>query len=224
MSTHLDLEEQEQLESLKHFWRQHGNLISWVLIAVLSLIAAWNFYQHWQRQQAAQAAALYDEVERVIQAGDIVRLERVLSDMRDKFASTTYAQQAGLLAARVFSTAGKPDEAKAALQAVADKTGDEGYRALARLRLAGLLMDAQSWDAALQQLDQRFPAAFEALVADRRGDIFQAQGKKDDAIAQYRKAYQALDTINDYRYLVEIKLAALGVDVQAAALTAGVRK
>jgi hypothetical protein len=35
MAKHLDLEEQEQLDQLKHFWNQYGNLITWVLIAVL---------------------------------------------------------------------------------------------------------------------------------------------------------------------------------------------
>jgi hypothetical protein len=29
MAKHLDLEEQEQLDQLKHFWKQYGNLITW---------------------------------------------------------------------------------------------------------------------------------------------------------------------------------------------------
>jgi len=49
MAQHLDLEEQEQLDELKHFWKQYGNLITWALIAVLSAFAAWNGYQYWQR-------------------------------------------------------------------------------------------------------------------------------------------------------------------------------
>ena len=99
MATHLDLEEQEQLDQLKHFWKQYGNLISGVLTAVLLAFAAWNGYQYWQRSQATQAAAMYDEVERAAQAGDMPRLERAASDMRDKFGGTTYAQQAALLSA-----------------------------------------------------------------------------------------------------------------------------
>ena len=35
MATPLDLEEQEQLDQIKHFWKTYGNLISWLLIAVL---------------------------------------------------------------------------------------------------------------------------------------------------------------------------------------------
>ena len=40
MATHLDLQEQEQLDSIKHFWKQYGNLITWVLIIALGGFAA----------------------------------------------------------------------------------------------------------------------------------------------------------------------------------------
>ncbi len=133
MANELDLEEQEQLAELKHFWNQYGNLISWVLIAVFGAIAAYNGWQYWQRSQAAQAAALYDEVERAAQTGDINRVQRAFSDMKERFGRTTYAQQAGLLAATVLEEKGKPDDAKADLAWVADKASDDGYQAVARL-------------------------------------------------------------------------------------------
>ena len=39
MANNLDLEEQEQLDQLKHFWKQYGNLIAWALILVLGVFA-----------------------------------------------------------------------------------------------------------------------------------------------------------------------------------------
>jgi len=212
---HLDLEEQEQLDQIKHFWRQYGNAITWALIVVLSAFAGWNLYQYWQRNQATQAAAMYDEVERVAMMGDVAKLDRALADMKDKFASTTYAQQAGLLAARVYVETGKLDAAKAALLWVAEKSSDEGYQAIARLRLAGVLLESKAHDEALRQLSAPFPAEFAALAADRRGDIYQAQGKKAEAVAEYLKAYKGLDAGSEYRRLVDVKLAALGTSVQA---------
>lgn len=211
---HFDLEEQEQLDQLKHFWRQYGNAITWALIAVLAAFAGWNLYQYWQRNQAAQAAAMYDEVERIAMTGDAARLDRALADMKDKFASTAYAQQAGLLAAKVYVETGKLDAAKAALLWVAEKSSDEGYQAIARLRLAGVLLESKAYDEALKQLSGNFPADFAALAADRRGDVYQAQGKKTEAVAEYLKAYQGLDASSEYRRLVDVKLAALGASVQ----------
>ena len=220
MAKHLDLEEQEQLDELKHFWKTYGNLITWALIVVFGAYAAWNGWQYWQRSQAAQASAMYEEVERAVAGGDVSRLERAFGDMKDKFGGTTYAHQAGLFAARTFAEKGKPDAARAALTWVADKASDDGYRATAKLRLAGLLADAKSYDEALKQLEGDFPVEFDALLADRRGDIYSLQGKKAEAKAQYLKAWAGLDERSDYRKLVEVKLAALGVDPKPAAAPA----
>lgn len=215
MANHLDLEEQEQLDQIKHFWKQYGNAITWVLILLLGAYAAWNGYQYWQRSQSAQAAALYDEVEKVAAAGDAPKLQRAFDEMRSRFASTAYAPQAGLLVAKTLYDAGKTDDAKAALTWVADKSADAGYAAVGKLRLAGMLMDAKAYDDALKMLDGGMPEEFAALQADRRGDILLAQGKKPEATEQFQKAYKLFDERTDYRRLVLVKLNSLGVDPTA---------
>jgi len=215
MANQLDLEEQEQLDQIKHFWKQYGNLITWVLVAVLGAYASWHFYQYWQRSQSTQAAAMFDEVERVVNTGDMVKIERAFTDMKDKFGATAYGQQAGLLVARQYFDAGKLDQAKAALTWVAEKSSDPGYQAVARLRLAAVLADGKAYTEALAQLAGPFPAQFEALVADRKGDVLMLDGKKELARAEYDKAYRAFEPRTEYRRLVEVKLNALGVDPQA---------
>lgn len=217
MAKHLDLEEQEQLDQLKHFWGQYGNLITWALIVVFGSIAAWNGYQYWQRNQATQAAAMYDEVDRAAQAGDLARLERAFADMKDKFGRTTYAQQAGLLAAKTWHEKGNVEASKAALAWVAEGAADDGYQALARLRLSAVLLQTKAYDDALKQLAGSFPKEFEPMVADRKGDIYVLQGKKTEAAAEYNKAYKGFEERVEYRRLVEVKLTALGVSPQASA-------
>ncbi|MBC5766687.1 YfgM family protein [Ramlibacter albus] len=212
MARHLDLEEQEQLDELKHFWNQYGNLITWLLIIGFGAIAAFNGWHYWQRTQANQASVLYDEVERAAESGDAARVERAFNDVREKYGRTTYAQQAGLLAAKLLAERGKPDAARSALAWVADSGTDEGYQAIARLRLAGLMIDAKQYDDALKQLAQPMPKEFEALAADRRGDVYNLQNKVAEAKAEYTKAWQGLEDRVDYRRLVEIKLGALGID------------
>lgn len=103
--------------------------------------------------------------------------------MRDKFPGTAYAQQAGLLVAKVNYEAGKADMAKSALTWVAEKSPDEGYQAIARLRLAGILVDSKAYDEALTLLAREYPGHFQALAADRRGDILALQGKPTEAKA-----------------------------------------
>ncbi len=221
MANHLDLEEQEQLDQLKHFWKQYGNLVTWALVVVLAAYAGWNGYQYWQRNQSTQAAAMYDELERVSRQGDLAKVDRAFGDMKERFSGTVYAQQSGLLVARLNYDAGKVDAAKTALAWVVDKSSDESYQAIARLRLAGILADAKSYPEAMAQLAGPFPAEFAGLVADRKGDILTLQGKPLDAKIQYQNAYKAFDERTEYRRLVEIKLNALGVDPQPAARPAG---
>ena len=217
MAQHLDLEEQEQLAELKHFWKRFGNLITWALIVVFGSVAAFNAYQYWQGRQALQASVLYDEVERAVLAGDMARIDRSLADMKERFAGTAYADQAGLLAAKAYYDKGSLDAAKAALVFVADKAKDEGYQSIAKLRLAGILLETKAYDEALKILIGNFSKDFSPLVSDRRGDILLLQGKKADAKSEYEKAYKGLDDRAEYRRLVEVKLNALGVDPVASA-------
>jgi predicted negative regulator of RcsB-dependent stress response len=216
MATHLDLEEQEQLDQLKHFWRQYGGLITWGLVLVLAAIAAWNGWQWYQREQAAKAGAMFDEIERIAQASDAERAGSLFAEIRERYPRTVYTAQAGLLTARAQIDKGKNDAALASLQWVAENAGELEYRAVARLRWAGLLMDDKKYDEALKVLGGDWPKSFEPLAADRRGDILAAQGKKGEATAAYRSAYQGMDAQLDYRRLVDAKLIALGAGDGAA--------
>lgn len=207
-----NLDEQEQLDQFKYFWKQYGNIITWTLIAVLGAYAAWNGYQYWQRNQATQAAAMFDEVERSIASGDVAKVERALTDMNAKFGSSPYAQQAGLLAAKTFYEKGNLDASKKALATVAEKSSDVGYQAIAKLRFASAQIEGKNYDDALKQLTGTFPKDFEPLAADRRGDVLALQGKPAEAKAEYVKAYKGLEERSGYRRLVEVKLNALGGD------------
>ncbi len=213
MANHFDLEEQEQLDQIKHFWNTWGTLISSVLIVVFGAIAAWNGYQYWQNRQASQAAALADAMDSAVASADAARIEQVFSDMKSRYGGTVQAGQAGLLSAKALFDAGKLDAAKAELTWLAQNASDEGYKALARLRLAGVLIDEKAYDEAMKQLSGSVPAGFDAAFADRKGDVLALQGKKAEAIAEYERAYKAFEDRVDYRRLVEVKLNALGASV-----------
>ena len=221
MATQLDLQEQEQLDQLKAFWNQYGNLITWLLVLVLGAYAAWNGWNWYQRAEAEKASAMFDELQRAAQSGDADRAAKVFGDLQQRYPRTAFAEQAGLLAAKLQYEKGKADAAKASLGWVADNATEEEYRAVARLRLAGVLLDQKQYDEALKQLDKASGKEFEALAADRRGDILAAQGKKEEAKAAYQAAWKAMDDKLEYRRLVDAKLTALGAPPQPAASAAG---
>ena len=211
MATHLDLEEQEQLDQIKHFWNKWGTPITGVAVVVMGSFAAWNGWQFWQQRQALQASALADVVAVAVQSGDANRVAQAFEAIKADYPSTLQAGHAALLVAQSAVSTDKLPEAKSALQWAVDHSKDEGYQATAKLRLAAVLMQEKDWDAAASLLRGSFPAEFKGLAADRLGDVLQQQGKFSEAVAAYQEAWKLLDPQVEYRALVGFKLNALGV-------------
>ncbi len=217
MATQLDLEEQEQLDQLKAFWNQYGNLITGLIVVVAGAYLAWFGWNWYQRDQGSKAGSMYDEFDRAAQANDADRAGRIFSDMKERFPRTAFTGQAGLLAGKLAAEKGQAEVARADLTWVAESGSESEYRAIARLRLAGVLLDEKKYDEALKQLDAVDGPDFAPLAADRRGDILMAQGKVDEAKAAYQKAWSAMDSKVEYRRIVEAKLNVLGLNPAGAA-------
>ncbi|MDW3680728.1 tetratricopeptide repeat protein [Cupriavidus sp. CV2] len=205
-----DLEEQEQLESLKAWWRQYGNTVTWALIAGLLAFAAWSGWNYWQRKQAGEAALLYEQVVKAAESRDVERVKRAAGDLEQKFGKTAYGPMTALVSAKVLYDAGDLAATKAQLQWAIDH-GDGEYAHLARVRLAGVLLDEKAYDQGLALLKDEPPAPFVALYADRRGDLLAAQDKRAEARSAYQKALDKLSA-NDaaMRQIIQFKLDALG--------------
>ena len=204
-----DLEEQEQLASLKAWWNQYGNLLSWLLIIVLGAYAGWNGWNYYQRSQSAQASALYDEMQKMVLAKDGAKTLRLASDIQARYASSSYASMSALVAAKTAFEANDLKNTKAQLEWVVAH-GSAEYQAIAKLRLAGVLLDEKAFDAALKLLAGEFLPQFAGSVADRRGDVLVAQNKTAEARAVYQAALAAMDGNNPGRQLVQAKLDAIG--------------
>jgi predicted negative regulator of RcsB-dependent stress response len=213
-----DLEEQEQLATLKAWWKQYGNLVTWVLIIALAAYAGWTGWSTWQRNQSTQAGQLYEELEKAVAAKDNAKVQRAATDLADKFGRTAYAEMGALAAAKTAFDANDLKAAKGHLQWVADKGRAEEYKAVARIRLAGILLDEKAYDEGLKVLSGDFPAQFAGAVADRKGDILTAQNKLEEARAAYQAALDKTDQKNPGRELIQLKLDATGgAPVKAAA-------
>jgi predicted negative regulator of RcsB-dependent stress response len=204
-----DHAEQEQLATLKSWWAQYGNLVTWLLIIVLAAYAAWAGWGVYQRNQSAQAGQLYEELQKAVTAQDKEKIQRVATDMEDKFSRTAYAQMSALAAAKSAFDSNDFKTAKVQLQWVADKGSDE-YKAIAKIRLAGIFLDEKAYDEGLKILAGDFPAEFAGVVSDRKGDIFVAQNKLDEARTVYHAALEKTDAQNPGRQLIQIKLDAIG--------------
>jgi predicted negative regulator of RcsB-dependent stress response len=212
-----DLEEQEQLETLKAWWNQYGNLVTWLITIALAGYAAWSGWNWYQRNQSVQAAQLYEELQKSVAAKDAAKVQRAATDMEEKFGHTAYAEMSAMFAAKAAFDAGDLKTAKAQLQWVVDHGSDDEYKSLAKIRLAGILLDEKAYDDGLKLLSGEFPAQFAGAVADRKGDILVAQNKIADARAAYQSALDKTDKKDPARQLIELKLDAIGGAAKAAA-------
>jgi len=211
-----DLEEQEQLDSIKAWWAKYGSLVTWVVIIALAAYAAWTGWNTYQNRQSAQASVLYEEQQKSLAANDNAKVQRAAADIQDKFSGTAYAEMSALVAAKSAFEANDADAARKQLQWVIDHGRGDEYKAIAAVRLAGVLLDGKAYDEALKVLSGSYPSQFAGAIADRRGDVLVAQGKRDDARTAYREALDKTDAKDPGRQLIQIKLDAIGGEAPKA--------
>jgi predicted negative regulator of RcsB-dependent stress response len=208
MSTY-DLEEQEQLAALKDWWKEHGGAIALGATLVLAAIAVWNGWGLYQRSQAAQAAVLYDTLQKAARANDLKTTRETAGAILENFPRSAYAPLAALVSAKVQFQAGDLKTARAQLQWVIEHARSDEIRAIATLRLASVLLDDSEPDAALKILETKPHPGFEVLYASQRGDILAAQKKRAEARAAYKAALEKAGS-GPLRDALRLKLEALG--------------
>jgi predicted negative regulator of RcsB-dependent stress response len=206
----LDLQEQEQLEALKAWWKENGNFILGVMLVAVVAVGGWRGWQYYQNKQANEAATLYAGFVMQLEGHDAKRVNDAAAAMMDKYASTPYASRAALVAAQVNQQVKDVARAKIQLQWVIDHAGEASLKDVARLRLAAILLDETNYADALKLLDAAHTASFDGLYADLKGDVLSAQGKNAEAKAAYKLAYEKTDAKSMYRNLILMKMDALG--------------
>jgi predicted negative regulator of RcsB-dependent stress response len=204
-----DLQEQEQIATFKAWWEKYGNFVLTVATLVLAAIAAYNGWRWYERREAQEAAAVYDQLLRALDANDTAKAREIAGSVIERHGRTIYASLAALQAAKLYHEAGDGKAAAAQLRWVIDKSGRPELAAIARVRLAGVLLDQKAYDEALQTLSGEVPASHAVQFADRRGDILFAQGKLDDARAAYEEALRRAGAEHPLRAYIQFKLDAL---------------
>lgn len=207
----LDLEEQEQLAELKAWWKQHGNRILSIVVAVAVGFAGWVAFRSYSQSQSMQASVLYDSLAKAAQANDAKALRDASGTLVESYSGTTYASMGALLAARYYFDRDDLKSAKAQLQWVVERGSSDDFKQLARLRLAAVLLDEKSHDEALKLLEDKPAGAYEAQYAALRGDILVARNQAAEAKAAYQLALEKADKKNGpFQESVRMRLEALG--------------
>ncbi|MGE0310696.1 MAG: YfgM family protein [Lautropia sp.] len=202
-------QEQEQIDELKALWAKYGNLLLALVTIALFAYAGVKGWAWYQARQAAAASGAYSQLTAAIEAKDLEKIRATSKAVMSDYGGTVYGQMAGLVAARGLHDGKDLAGAKQSLQWVVDKAPDAEFRLLARLRLAGLLLDEKRYDDALSMLAtpelEAAAAELKAAFAERAGDIQYARGKGEDAKAEYEKALGLLNPGSALRAGIELK-------------------
>lgn len=207
----LDLEEQEQLATLKGWWKDNGNLVLGMITAVALGFSGWQGWQWYQRTQALEASTLYESLAKATQTNDAKGVRDAAGALAENYPRTLYASMGALASARFHFDRNDLKTAKVQLQWVIERSKSDDLRDIARLRLAALLLDEKSYDEALKQLDAAHGDPFTAQYAALKGDVLVAKAQTADAKAAYRLALEKADKSNEtFRTGVQLRLDALG--------------
>jgi predicted negative regulator of RcsB-dependent stress response len=184
--------EEEQVEALKRWWQENGKSLVLTIAVSIGGVLSWNAYQDNQAVQAETASVYFQQLMNSAPAGqlseaDIAQIRYNSQLLKSEFGSSTYAQFAALMIARVEVQEGDLTAAKAELQWVIEQSGDAEVHALATIRLATVLGAQNQHDEALALLVD-VDDAWQLGRLETRGDLLVAQGKSDAALKAYTAA------------------------------------
>ncbi|WP_299591385.1 tetratricopeptide repeat protein [uncultured Microbulbifer sp.] len=221
MADHLT--EEEQIESLKRWWKENGTGIVTGIVLALAGYFGWQWWQGKERSDAEAASNVYQGFVEALAANEgnpdnkqLTTAQSLARELKDDFAKRIYAAQASLQLAGLAAEKNDLETAAKELQWVLDNSGDESLTLVAKRRLAAVKAARGETKEALALVQGDVPAAFAALYAETRGDILVQQGDKEAARAAYLQARaQLLPEQAAGSRLLDLKIETLGEAPQA---------
>lgn len=203
--------EREQVDAIKKWWQDNGKAIVLGLVVGLGGLGAWRYWNDMQDARAENASVNYEQFLNLTAQGAGKEAREAGQAILDTYPKTTYARLTALLLAKLDVDDGKLDEAKKRLQWVIDNAGGPETVALAKSRMAQIILAEGKAEAALQTFEQIEPARAKQF-AELKGDILAALGRKQEAASAYAEAKTLLATSGADPRLLELKIESLGLD------------
>jgi len=203
--------EREQVDAIKKWWQDNGKAIVLGLVVGLGGLGAWRYWNDMQDARAENASVNYEQFLNLTAQGAGKEAREAGQAILDTYPKTTYARLTALLLAKLDVDDGKLEEAKKRLQWVIDNAGGPETVALAKSRMAQIILAEGKAEAALQTFEQIDPARARQF-AELKGDILAALGRKQEAASAYAEAKTLLATSGADPRLLELKIESLGLD------------
>lgn len=206
-----EFQEEDDIEKLKAWWKNYGSALLIGVVLGTAGLFGYRYWQQYEREQAAQASALYDQVVYHMKQKALDHASSLGGQVMDNYDATPYAGMVALLMARMSYDRNDKASAKQQLQWAVDNATIAATRHAARLRLAKLMGDEGKHDEALVLLKAGDRGGFAAEYSELEGDLYAAKGMADTARIAYAKALSAgQGQDREYEAILQMKLADLG--------------
>ena len=204
-----DLEEQEKIDGLKSWWEVYGTLAIIIVATFIAGIFGTQAWKYYQKQQTDQTVELFISLQGIVESGDSEKIRDAARLLTEGFPGSGYASRAALISARVSIDAKDVKNARNQLQWVLVNSEEIELKDIARLRLAGLLLDEKNHDEALKLLESKHSEFFDSLYEDLKGDVYADKGSISEARAAYKMAMSKIDKKETRYKIIQMKLDAL---------------
>ena len=171
-----DLEQQEQLAALKAFWATNRKWITSILIILVIVSVTTTGWKFYTENRQLQASKLLSSVQEAVEEQKIDDAILITNELAKKYSSYPQRGLAGLVLSKALVFDDRQEEAEKQLRSLLNIDSDVSW--VARVRLAGLLLDMNKPVEALNILPEKIPPIWVAIVSDRRGDVLMALGKR----------------------------------------------
>jgi predicted negative regulator of RcsB-dependent stress response len=212
------LSEKEQWEWLREQVKQNAPTVIAAIVLTAAALYGWRWWQAHQDADRVAASSKYSQVILALDHGDRTQAFTLMGELERDHAASPYADQARLLASRLYVESNQLDKANAELTAVMEHSADHDLALVARLRLARVEIAQGKPADALATLNGTTPGAFAGRYNEARGDAYLASGDKSAALTEYRNA-RGSSTGGDTS-LLDLKIADLAANAPAAPATA----
>ncbi len=199
--------DQDEIEQLKKWWNENGTSLVIGVSAGLMLLFGWKAWHNYVDSQGMAASQYFEQMQSALIQSDSEKASTVGDQLLNQYPGTIYAANGALGLAAMKINQNDTSGARVHFQWVLENSDFESPRQLARLGIARSYLSEGDTVQALKQLAQLENSIYSAHVSEVKGDALRKQGDDNGAQLAYAAALQSMDSMDERRDLVEMKLA-----------------
>ena len=204
----LDTEE-EQVEKIQNIWNSYKWVIILVIIVLLGMYFAYNFYSDQKVKNTAQASELYQEI-LITKLTDIDSITEKVTLLKKGSSNTPYASRSAIYLSKLYSQDNNNEAAIKELIWASENTPEESIKSMANYLLANIYFVTDKLDDAMMAAVKIDTIGFQTLKKDIIGDIYLKQSNEEEARKSYMEALKVYKGQGDIRKVIQNKIDSIG--------------